>query len=81
MKVSDILTVAIRLEEEGERFYRELSEYFDGEIKRLSLSLLIRKGLTRKSLERYQIRKTGMRWILISRDTLSMKFFLTRVKF
>jgi len=28
MKVSDILTVAIRLEEEGERFYRELAEIF-----------------------------------------------------
>jgi rubrerythrin len=34
MKVSDILTVAIRLEEEGERFYRELSGHFDGEIKK-----------------------------------------------
>jgi rubrerythrin len=39
MKVSDILTVAIRLEEEGERFYRELSEHFNGEIKKTFLEL------------------------------------------
>ncbi|PLV55760.1 ferritin family protein [Thermotoga sp. SG1] len=39
MKVKDVLTMAIRLEEEGERFYRELSEHFDGEIKRTFLEL------------------------------------------
>lgn len=39
MKVSDILTMAIRLEEEGERFYRELSGHFDGEIKKTFLEL------------------------------------------
>jgi rubrerythrin len=39
MKVRDILAMAIRLEEEGERFYRELSGHFDGEIKKTFLEL------------------------------------------
>lgn len=39
MKVKDVLTLAIRLEEEGERFYRELSEHFDGKIKETFLEL------------------------------------------
>ena len=39
MKVKDVLTLAIRLEEEGERFYRELSEHYDGKIKETFLEL------------------------------------------
>jgi rubrerythrin len=39
MKVRAILAMAIRLEEEGERFYRELSGHFDGEIKKTFLEL------------------------------------------